>query len=108
MDSLQFPAINDPTKGEGGVAHYCVALIQMSKLSPVLKECSFNNMFDEKLNFKVFNLKLCTELYHTKNGYMTKRLLTLHLAKILLAKWYIHRQVYLKRDIDFFNFLIVH
>ncbi len=26
---------------------------------------------------------------------------------ILLAKWYIHRQVYLKQNIDFFNFLIV-
>ncbi len=27
---------------------------------------------------------------------------------ILLAKWYIHRQeVYMKRNIDFFNFLIV-
>ncbi len=25
---------------------------------------------------------------------------------ILLAKWYIHRQVYLKPNIDFFNFLI--
>ncbi len=25
---------------------------------------------------------------------------------ILLAKWYIHRQVYLKRNIDFFNFLL--
>ncbi len=26
---------------------------------------------------------------------------------ILLAKWYIHRNVYLKRNIDLFNFLIV-
>ncbi len=26
---------------------------------------------------------------------------------ILLAKWYIHRQVYFKRNVDFFNFLIV-
>ncbi len=26
---------------------------------------------------------------------------------ILLAKWYIHRQVYLKRNIDFLNFIIV-
>ncbi len=25
----------------------------------------------------------------------------------LLAKWYIHREVYLKHNIDFFNFLIV-
>ncbi len=26
---------------------------------------------------------------------------------ILVAKWYMHRQVYLKRNIEFFNFLIV-
>ncbi len=29
------------------------------------------------------------------------------IMSILLAKWYIHRQVYLKRNIDFVNFLIV-
>ncbi len=26
---------------------------------------------------------------------------------ILLGKWYIHGQVYLKRNIDYFNFIIV-
>ncbi len=74
-------------------------------------ECSglniFWNVFENRWNRTVtYLIQLSNKLIMFGIYYDNTFYKKLNYA-ILLAKWYIHRQVYLKRNVDFFNFLIV-
>ncbi len=62
---------------------YC---IEENDWSDIFKLCYF---CWRETKLQVFNLKLCTQFYHAKNGYMNKRLLILHLAKCVKRRRWI-------------------